>query len=334
MSQSGVKRLGFTLIELLVVIAIIAILIALLVPAVQKVREAAARTQCANNLKQLGLAVQSFHDTYKYFPAARTSDSFATWAALILPYIEQDAMYKLWDGGQRRYYLVPPQGRAPVPTFFCPARRAPMLSLRGGDGPRSGPSFPFTPGSCSDYAGNEGNGRMDGGRNANGVIIFPQNDKQSGAFSNPKTFLASWRGIVTLVTISDGTSNTFLIGEKHVRPGDFGVGNGDSSVFNGDQGPVDCAYARQAGREWDVPALGPGNDYSKVTEASKFTRDLPLVRDRTDSVFRNRRFGSYHPGICQFVFCDGSVRGINVGVNIMTLTWLTIRNDGRVVGDF
>src|SRR6185503_18738851 len=134
-TQPAFMRSAFTLIELLVVIAIIAILIALLVPAVQKVRESASRTQCANNLKQIVLAAHNFNDALRFLPPSRvgqnsnTTTQYGTWALYMLPYLEQQNLFNLWDITQT--YANQPNANAyttPVPVFLCPTRRAFMLS--------------------------------------------------------------------------------------------------------------------------------------------------------------------------------------------------------------
>src|SRR6516164_11143668 len=114
------RNQAFTLIELLVVIAIIGILIALLLPAVQKVREAANRAQCSNHLKQLALGCANYQDAYRQLPPARVArDAYATWPVLIMPYIEQDNVYKLWDIRQGFSSQSAAAREAQIKTFFC-----------------------------------------------------------------------------------------------------------------------------------------------------------------------------------------------------------------------
>src|SRR5206468_7059960 len=124
----SLARRAFTLIELLVVIAIISTLIGLLLPAVQKVREAAARAKCQNHLKQMGLAVHNFHDATNKLPPARIADQYATWSVFLLPYIEQDALYRTFDLTKKYYDQTTFDYKAQVSVYFCPARRdAPQI---------------------------------------------------------------------------------------------------------------------------------------------------------------------------------------------------------------
>src|SRR5688572_4003605 len=122
MHERSLSRPAFTLIELLVVIAIIGVLVALLLPAVQKVREAANRVQCQNNLKQFGLAVHNYHAAYDVLPPARIAYQYCPWTVLLLPYLEQDNLYRQFDLKATSAVQPVAAMQTSVPVYTCPAR--------------------------------------------------------------------------------------------------------------------------------------------------------------------------------------------------------------------
>jgi prepilin-type N-terminal cleavage/methylation domain-containing protein/prepilin-type processing-associated H-X9-DG protein len=340
LSQRG--RHGFTLIELLVVIAIIGVLIALLLPAVQKVREAANRASCANNLKQLGLATHNFHDTYSFFPPSALRDDWPTWAVLVLPYIEQDNLYKMWNLPYR--YAEQPTDPDPRPhnvkTFFCPSRRSQAVGLSVNDVPSAtDPAIdlgPF-PGGLSDYACNSGNnsasnrpaGAMTYSR---AVGVTPDGQIVTGSFDTKAigTRITSWTGVINIASITDGTTNTLLIGEKHVRPGSREGMNEDRSIFSGNNANT---YSRLAGIPPDgVMQTNDVHQYPLIQREDDKTMATSMPPGAYNS---NMCFGGPHPGVCMFVFCDGSVKGVKNSVDLDTLTRLAVRNDGLPInGDY
>lgn len=314
--RSPKSQRAFTLVELLVVIAIIGVLVALLLPAVQAAREAARRTSCGNNIRQLGLAAQNFHDTMGYLPPSRLANNsvdtattnWMTWAVVILPYIEQANFADRWD--LRRSYESHPEAttKQAVAAFFCPSRRAPNMVF----------STDTPPGALSDYAACGGRGPNDG-VNVNGVI----HENATGAMTCArwtlnagKDQIVNWRGVVSLSSIIDGTSNTFLIGEKHVRRDTkFGTLE-DRSVYTSKN---DNNYRRFAGIDKADPA--------KVYNIAKYV-DNP---DNTTKTIDNRSFGSWHPAGCHFVLCDGSVKFVRENTDAITLGYYAEINDGGVI---
>src|SRR5262245_39354406 len=312
MSTHSVRRSAFTLIELLVVIAIIVVLIGLLLPAVQKVREAANRLSCQNNLKQIGLACHNFHDARDGLPPLRLADNWATWAAVILPHLEQGMVLQRWDL-ERRYYLQAPQAlQQNIKIYFCPSRRSPPAEFSTGDVRTADPPFPDTPGGLSDYAVCCGNAYT----NYNGaivecvrnapptVLVHPttgarQND--TGSNSYPDTRLKAWGCRVRLSDVTDGTSNTIMVGEKHIRQSRLNGRSEDRSVFNGDTEVG--AVSREAGHVRDASG--------QVIAGS----ERPLTTNPDDGFEPSSRFGSYHAGVVNFCFADGSVKAVRATID-------------------
>jgi prepilin-type N-terminal cleavage/methylation domain-containing protein len=297
---------GFTLVELLVVIAIIGILVGLLLPAVQMIRESARRTQCLNNLKQLGLAVQNFESSMRRIPASRGADGFLTWPVALMPWVEQQALQDQFD--LRGLYAVQLSEavQTGIPVMNCPSRRdAGTLSEFESKGEPAG--------AVGDYAGNAGSSEhfptfvwADFSGDADGVFnsgLADDNPVSNNRLTGPAI------GRYRMTDVIDGQSNTIYIGEKAVsiwgeqQPG----GWGDGSIYNGEEpgtfmrlGGIGFPLARNP----RVEAPGPGA--------------LPV-------------FGSHHPGTVNFVMGDGSTHALSVNTTEETLGRLCSRNDGNYV---
>jgi prepilin-type N-terminal cleavage/methylation domain-containing protein/prepilin-type processing-associated H-X9-DG protein len=287
-------RLGFTLIELLVVIAIIAILIALLVPAVQKVREAAARTQCLNNLKQVALATQNYHDAYKSFPyAARdyqpyeTTASYDTGFIKIMPFLEQDAVAKRWDPKLPRNSTIDNDGdgytnamlqKMLIPTYVCPSMSPPSGTL-GGAEQRAYCSYLFNAGSwdCQLYAYWSMYGLPEPPAFDGAIIPIYSPENTAG----PRKNTAPTR----MGSMSDGTSNTFLVGETDFKP---------KGVPSTEMGGI-----------WGYGYIG----YTYGSTFHPFNK-----HDNTATVYG--AFRSEHSGGCNFALVDGSVRFVTNSVTL------------------
>jgi len=312
-------RNGFTLIELLVVIAIIAILVALLLPAVQQAREAARRSSCKNNLKQIGLALHNYHDAHNCVPPGSivllnsSGTTYYghgwTWHASILPYIEQSALYDAIQGpndggmgGESGSTADPKQelgGKTVISTFWCPSQ--PDVS----DGVQKGGYV------TSNYNGNMGTliGYSGDDCYSGSVSTAAGMRERGGCMNADGVFFISSN--IGFRDIKDGLSNTIMVSEVIDSGGDadrLGGGGSDRKyVFSG------------------------GADSNPPTEMSEYL----IAAEGNDPInsYKEEAAGSFHKGGAQFVFGDGSVRFLSENMDMNTYQAVSTRAGSEVVSD-
>lgn len=332
---AGTRRAGFTLIELLVVIAIIAVLIALLLPAVQQAREAARRSQCQNNLKQMGLALHNFHDTYGTLPPVDLADQGVTWAVLILPYLEQANLYNLWNIQRSYYASTNPAQAVQLPVYSCPSD--PTIAAFGTYN-RYG-TTPPPAGGWSTYQANVGsttnspavtspdknyNGPFrraftKGTSSFNGFLVAPSAANIAAGTDK----VNDWQGSVKMSNLSiDGTSNTIVFGERHRS-------NAGEAIWSGDNTYANCR--RTGGYSNTTSSYAPGPDPS----TGRYDNEYRLAPYPTYNIGTwYTLFGSYHVGLCHFALADGSVRPLSINIDFGVYHRLGIIEQGTVVGEF
>jgi len=288
------RRRGFTLIELLVVIAIIATLVALLLPAVQQAREAARRTQCSNNLKQMALALHNYHDVYSAFPNYDNGGSIANASAFvsILPFLDQAPMFNLYNfslgnSAPENEQVV----RQRIPAYLCPTaviRRE--VPISGCDSNNRAPgTYAVCTGSDDPY------GTIEDGNPNNGAIV------------------SSGSGITKIRDFTDGTTNTLMVGESAWNLEDY--------VFT--SGPC-MGQVRWGFTYWSSP----------YPLATAFTTMPPFNPKSGGSASLDRFRSDHPGGMVNFALADGSVRFLNDNIAQTVLDALATRAKGEVIGEF
>ena len=342
-------RKAFTLIELLVVIAIIAILIALLVPAVQKVREAAARAQCQNNMKQIGLGLHNYHSTFKKLPPAVLMNSSVTapgsptqnfgpnWAVLILPYVEQQGLFSQAAASVKNYMTTPAENAwrnivkgAQIPIYLCPSdmgKEVPYAGLagagwaRGNYGVNAGPLL---------YRVNNNDGSVQGASGGNpmnmhGSKTAPVSSFYPASVNFPSAPVMGVNFGQKIEKIPDGSSNTVMIDELRIGPG----AKDSRGVWA--MGLVGASIHAGAGR---TDTIGPNMNFDGGDDVrdciNNFQEPLGMGCGPT---FDNQQVcaRSRHPNGVNITYADGSIRWVSNEVNQQTWFLLHSAADGQVL---
>jgi prepilin-type N-terminal cleavage/methylation domain-containing protein len=330
-----VRRRGFTLIELLVVIAIIAILIALLLPAVQQAREAARRSQCRNNFKQVGLALHNYHDNFNQFPAALISSGRVsgvttpvlntTGFVMILPYLDQAPLYNRYNFSVQSSSSSPYSRPHPLPggvggdTVNAPVYQTRLAAYMCPSDPVGG--FPFTsgPGTNGFYSANaaaRSNMLFATGEGTDYSGGWQGSDRTTrGAFGND--------GGAKISDITDGTTNTILVGESKQRGKCYGAGDttDNADVFGPywGAGLHTCCHGYTPTNDVRFTVNGRFNTTATASPAFQYAWGM----------------GSHHVGGAHFLLGDGSVRFIGENISYVDVfQWLNRPADGRTTGEF
>ncbi|MFN0198395.1 MAG: DUF1559 domain-containing protein [Planctomycetaceae bacterium] len=317
-------RRGFTLIELLVVIAIIAVLIALLLPAVQQAREAARRTQCRNNLKQVALATHNYHDAHLCFPPGQIRVQFAAmpkfrgWSMYVqlLPYFDQANLYNRWD-------FANPLGNESantsviLPMLLCPSD---VLSIN-----------PITKSNGAQYAITSYGGN--GGTQSHP----PANIAGTGMFASTGP-AAPTHPLVRVRDVTDGLSNTLLMGERSHTDRNYDTffanafannligGWGHWAPSGGQFGLSDVSMSSFASINYKLP-FDFANKPGSIT-------DLTTFESSSQAILRVNAFGSMHVGGAIFALGDGSCKFLTENIDQQVLVSLSTKSGGEIVTDF